>query len=67
MPSFRPGFGPDQMAAFLGAPLTISQDSSNTSRSTANFICTALRENGALPVDCLCMAVKNLIVYKRIS
>ncbi len=33
MPSFRPGFGPDQMAAFLGAPLTISQDSSNTSWS----------------------------------
>ena len=33
MPAFRPGFGPDQMAAFLGAPLTISQVSSQTSWS----------------------------------
>lgn len=33
MPAFRPGFGPDQMAAFLGAPLTISPDSSQTSWS----------------------------------
>ena len=33
MPAFRPGFGPDQMAAFLGAPLTISQDSNETSWS----------------------------------
>ena len=33
MPAFRPGFGPDQMAAFLGAPLTISQGSNQTSWS----------------------------------
>ena len=33
MPAFRPGFGPDQMAAFLGAPLTISADSDQTSWS----------------------------------
>ncbi len=33
MPAFRPGFGPDQMAAFVGAPLTISQDSEETSWS----------------------------------
>ena len=33
MPSFRPGFGPDQMAAFLGAPLTISEGSNQTSWS----------------------------------
>lgn len=33
MPAFRPGFGPDQMAAFAGAPLTISQGSSQTSWS----------------------------------
>lgn len=33
MPAFRPGFGPDQMAAFLGAPLTISQGSDQTSWS----------------------------------
>ena len=33
MPAFRPGFGPDQMAAFLGAPLTISAESNRTSWS----------------------------------
>jgi 5-methyltetrahydrofolate--homocysteine methyltransferase len=33
MPAFRRGFGPDQMAAFLGAPLTISQGSNQTSWS----------------------------------
>lgn len=33
MPGFRPGFGPDQMAAFLGAPITISPDSPDTSWS----------------------------------
>ena len=33
MPGFRPGFGPDQMAAFCGAPLTVSPDSENTSWS----------------------------------
>jgi hypothetical protein len=33
MPAFRPGFGPDQMAAFLGAPLTISEGSNPTSWS----------------------------------
>jgi len=33
MPAFRPGFGPDQMAAFLGAPLTISEGSNKTSWS----------------------------------
>ena len=33
MPTFRPGFGPDQMAAFLGAPLTISAESNRTSWS----------------------------------
>jgi hypothetical protein len=33
MPAFRPGFGPDQMAAFVGAPLTVSQDSDDTSWS----------------------------------
>jgi len=33
MPSFRPGFGPDQMAAFLGAPLAINKDSDVTSWS----------------------------------
>ncbi len=31
MPGFRPGFGPDQMAAFLGMPLKISPDSKDTS------------------------------------
>ncbi len=33
MPAFRPGFGPDQMAAFLGAPLTISEGTNPTSWS----------------------------------
>ena len=33
MLAFRPGFGPDQMAAFLGAPLVISEDSNKTSWS----------------------------------
>jgi len=33
MPGFRPGFGPDQMAGFLGAPIVISPDSSETSWS----------------------------------
>ena len=33
MPAFRPGFGPDQLAAFLGAPLTISKGSNQTSWS----------------------------------
>jgi len=33
MPAFRPGFGPDQMAAFVGAPLVISQGSNQTSWS----------------------------------
>ena len=33
IPAFRPGFGPDQMAAFLGASLTISEDG-KTSWST---------------------------------
>lgn len=33
MPSFRPGFGPDQMAGFLGAPLVINKGSSTTSWS----------------------------------
>ena len=31
MPAFRPGFGPDQMAAFLGAPLVINKGSNVTS------------------------------------
>ncbi len=31
VPGFRPGFGPDQMAAFLGAPLKINPDSKDTS------------------------------------
>ena len=31
IPGFRPGFGPDQMAGFLGAPIVISPDSDNTS------------------------------------
>lgn len=31
IPGFRPGFGPDQMAAFLGVPLIISPDSNDTS------------------------------------
>ncbi|HBG26906.1 MAG: hypothetical protein A2Y10_10505 [Planctomycetes bacterium GWF2_41_51] len=31
MPGFRPGFGPDQMAAFLGMPLQINPDSRDTS------------------------------------
>lgn len=31
MPGFRPGFGPDQMAAFLGMPLTINPESRDTS------------------------------------
>jgi hypothetical protein len=33
IPGFRPGFGPDQMAGFLGAPIIRSQDSLNTSWS----------------------------------
>ncbi|MAE62651.1 MAG: hypothetical protein CMJ18_00135 [Phycisphaeraceae bacterium] len=33
IPAFRPGFGPDQMAAFLGAPLTVSRDENPTSWS----------------------------------
>jgi hypothetical protein len=33
MPAFRPGFGPDQMAAFLGAPLTVSGGTNPTSWS----------------------------------
>ena len=33
MPAFRPGFGPDQMAGFLGAPIVISPDSQETSWS----------------------------------
>ena len=33
MPGFRPGFGPDQMAGFCGAPLVVSPDSTNTSWS----------------------------------
>jgi 5-methyltetrahydrofolate--homocysteine methyltransferase len=31
IPGFRPGFGPDQVAAFLGAPLLVSPDSPDTS------------------------------------
>jgi hypothetical protein len=31
MPAFRPGFGPDQMAAFLGAPLSVSNGDGPTS------------------------------------
>lgn len=31
MPGFRPGFGPDQMAAFLGMPLKINPKSRDTS------------------------------------
>lgn len=31
IPGFRPGFGPDQMAAFLGMPLTINPESRDTS------------------------------------
>lgn len=31
IPGFRPGFGPDQIAAFLGAPISISPDSPDTS------------------------------------
>lgn len=33
MPNFRPGFGPDQMASFLGAPLVLNKDSRVTSWS----------------------------------
>jgi hypothetical protein len=33
MPKFVPGFGPDQMAGFCGAPLVMSPDSHNTSWS----------------------------------
>ena len=33
MPAFRPGFGPDQFAAFLGAPLVINPESRSTSWS----------------------------------
>lgn len=33
LPAFRPGFGPDQMAAFLGAPLSLSDDENPTSWS----------------------------------
>ena len=33
MPGFRPGFGPDQVAGFLGAPIVISEDSEITSWS----------------------------------
>jgi hypothetical protein len=33
MPAFRPGFGPDQMAAFVGAPLVINKGSKATSWS----------------------------------
>ena len=33
MPLFRPGFGPDQVAGFLGAPITISPYSNDTSWS----------------------------------
>ena len=33
VPGFRPGFGPDQMAGFLGAQLVISPDSPDTSWS----------------------------------
>lgn len=33
MPAFRPGFGPDQMAAFLGAPLVINPEDHSTSWS----------------------------------
>ena len=31
MPGFRPGFGPDQMAAFLGMPLKVNPESRDTS------------------------------------
>ena len=31
IPGFRPGFGPDQMAAFLGMPLKINLESRDTS------------------------------------
>ena len=33
IPGFTPGFGPDQMAGFLGAPIVISPDSPDTSWS----------------------------------
>lgn len=33
MPGFRPGFGPDQMAGFCGAPIIVSPDSTSTSWS----------------------------------
>jgi 5-methyltetrahydrofolate--homocysteine methyltransferase len=33
MPGFRPGFGPDQVAGFLGAPIVISEGSAVTSWS----------------------------------
>ena len=33
IPGFRPGFGPDQMAGFFGAPITMGTESSNTSWS----------------------------------
>lgn len=31
IPGFRPGFGPDQFAGFLGAPIVVSPDSPDTS------------------------------------
>jgi len=51
MPGFRPGFGPDQMAAFLGMPLTINSESCDTSwtekivRSWKDFMPLQLDEN----------------------
>ena len=36
MPAFRPGFGPDQMAAFLGAPLVFSREAGYTSWNRRN-------------------------------
>ncbi|MCD4830177.1 MAG: hypothetical protein K8R02_00035 [Anaerohalosphaeraceae bacterium] len=54
MPGFRPGFGPDQMAAFLGMPLTINPESRDTSWTEKivdnwkNFMPLQLDENNTI-------------------
>lgn len=53
MPGFRPGFGPDQMAAFLGMPLKINPESRDTSwtekivENWKDFMPLRLDENNA--------------------
>lgn len=53
MPSFRPGFGPDQVAAFLGAPLVVGAETDDTSWSVkivkdwAEFLPLSIKEDNS--------------------